>query len=134
MKVSDNIVSLRRYHDLTQKELSDRTGINQSVLSRIENGTRPVRDEELKIFADFFNVSADYLLGRESSVLPPSNVQSTLLNDFEELNEDGRQAILFMLGSLKKSHPKQIKNSGIVQANIGNGNVLTVGNNNRYKF
>ena len=106
MKTSDNIASLRRYHDLTQKELSDHTGINQSVLSRIENGTRPVRDDELKIFADFFDVSADYLLGRDSKGNSLSKRQSALLGIFDGLNDEGQNTLMNVLGSLKVSHAR----------------------------
>lgn len=49
---------------LTQLELSNKLDINNSVLSRIEAGKRPVEDNELIKFADFFEVDSDYLLGR----------------------------------------------------------------------
>ncbi|MBR4695670.1 MAG: helix-turn-helix transcriptional regulator, partial [Selenomonadaceae bacterium] len=38
--------------DILQQELANTIGINVSVLSRIENGTRPVRDDELIKIAD----------------------------------------------------------------------------------
>ncbi|MCI1921936.1 MAG: helix-turn-helix domain-containing protein [Liquorilactobacillus nagelii] len=61
------IQSLRETFDLQQAELADKININRSVLNRIENGTRPLRDDEIKKIADFFEVSADYLLGRKHS-------------------------------------------------------------------
>ncbi len=37
--------------------------ISQSILSKIENGKRPVYDIELKIFAKVLGVSINWLLG-----------------------------------------------------------------------
>ena len=87
MSVCGKIIELRERCGLNQKELAERLSMNRSVLNRIENGTRPVRDDELKIFADYFNVSADYLLGR---VAPKSHAlsdeQTSVLNSFDSLN------------------------------------------------
>ena len=70
MSVSSRIMELRERRGLNQKELAENLKINRSVLNRIENGTRPVRDDELKIFADYFDVSADYLLGLSDNPAP----------------------------------------------------------------
>lgn len=77
MFLGQRIVSLREEHDLTQKELAEKLDFNRSVLNRIEQGIRPCRDDELKKIANFFDVSADYLLGRESS---PGNKPPKHLN------------------------------------------------------
>lgn len=60
----DRIRKQRERLGLTQLELATKVDINNSVLSRIEAGKRPVEDNELIRFADFFEVDADYLLGR----------------------------------------------------------------------
>ena len=36
----------------------------QNTISRYENGAREAGYESLNLFADYFNVSVDYLLGR----------------------------------------------------------------------
>lgn len=64
MVLGYKIRKLREYHGLSQLELSKKFKISNSVLSRIEQGERSVRDDELLAFADFFDVSTDYLLGR----------------------------------------------------------------------
>jgi transcriptional regulator with XRE-family HTH domain len=62
--VGKNIKRLREERDWTQIQLSQKVGINNSVLSRIESGKRDVEDYLLVKFAEVFNVSTDYLLGR----------------------------------------------------------------------
>ncbi|MEK4732836.1 helix-turn-helix domain-containing protein [Paenibacillus sp. FSL L8-0641] len=66
----DRIKLLREERGLSQLELAERIGINNSVLSRIESGKRAIEDKELNVFADFFEVSGDYLLGRSISRSP----------------------------------------------------------------
>ena len=55
---------LRKEHNLTQVELQMRTGIEQSLLSKFENGERIPPTETLITLADFYNVSIDYILCR----------------------------------------------------------------------
>ena len=102
MNIASKISDLRRSRDLTQKELSDKIGINQSVLNQIEKGTRPIRDDELKTIADYFNVSTDYLLGRDNlnrnTLL--SNEQKKLLRGFDGLNDEGKKAIMVLISQM----------------------------------
>lgn len=75
MNVGKRIAQLREAQGMSQALFSEKIGINRSVLNRIEFGTRPVRDNELRDIANFFHVSADYLLGNEPQVkvFPPDN-------------------------------------------------------------
>lgn len=61
--VGDRIKRLRERMGITQLEFSNRVGINNCVLSRIEAGKRPVEDDELRLFVNFFETNSDYLLG-----------------------------------------------------------------------
>ena len=109
MSVSNKIIKLRERCGLNQKELAERLSINRSVLNRIESGTRPVRDDELKIFADYFNVSADYLLGRETPKAPAlSDEQTTILKSFDDLNDAGRNALIVVLNGLRAAYPARV--------------------------
>ena len=109
MSVSVNITRLRENLGLNQKELAENLGMNRSVLNRIENGTRPVRDDELKIFADYFDVSADYLLGRETPKTPIlSDEQNKVLGIFDSLNPTGRNALIAVLNGLRAAYPAHV--------------------------
>ncbi|WP_236418710.1 helix-turn-helix transcriptional regulator [Paenibacillus sp. JJ-223] len=71
MSVSgERIKKLREEKGLSQLEFAERIGMSNSVLSRIESGKRPLEDEEINLFADFFEVSGDYILGRSISKTP----------------------------------------------------------------
>lgn len=64
MKIGERIVKLRESKGWSQRELAQRSGLNNSVMNRIETGDRPLKDHEVSIFADIFDVTTDYLLGR----------------------------------------------------------------------
>ena len=121
MKFNNSLAGILAEQNLKQADLCRMTGISTALMSKyMTDKASPSLDNALMI-AKALGITLDYLVGRKSESTCLSKAQTTLL------------ALLFMLGSLKRSHPKQGKNSGIVQANIGNGNVLTVGDNNYYK-
>ena len=104
MSASDRIANLRKDHNWTQEELGKILNISQSVLNRIEKGTRPIRDEELKLFANVFNVSTDYLVGNKKLMQPIDEEEKDLLKNFRSLTSEGRNALKVVLDSLKVSH------------------------------
>ena len=59
---------LRKGRGLTQEELGKATGIGRSAIGNYENGSRTPSTEVLEIFADFFGVDMDTLLGRKPIV------------------------------------------------------------------
>ena len=54
---------LRKDNNLSMKQLSLKVGIADSCISRWENGQTIVNADQLIIFAKFFDVSVDYLVG-----------------------------------------------------------------------
>lgn len=55
---------LRKLHGITQVRLSMDLCMSQNTISRYETGEREADYKTLILFADYFNVSIDYLLGR----------------------------------------------------------------------
>lgn len=65
IKVSANKLKvLRKNKHLTQIAVQMKTGIEQALISKFENGERVPPTETLIILADFYDVSIDYILGR----------------------------------------------------------------------
>ena len=61
---------LREDHDLPQKQVAALLGIDQRVYSNYELGKRTLPLPHLVTLADFYHVSADYLLGRTDDPRP----------------------------------------------------------------
>ena len=55
---------LRKKRHISQVKLAMDLNINQNSISRYETGEREADYKSLIAFADYFNVSIDYLLGR----------------------------------------------------------------------
>ncbi|MBR1820585.1 MAG: helix-turn-helix transcriptional regulator [Clostridia bacterium] len=53
---------LRKERGISQLKLATDLSMNQNSISRYENGTREADYATLKKFAEYFNVSIDYLL------------------------------------------------------------------------
>ncbi len=62
--MTNNLKKLRKQAGLTQISLQMKTGIEQALLSKFENGDRIPPTETLITLADFYNVSMDYIMGR----------------------------------------------------------------------
>lgn len=62
--MKNNLKKLRKERNLTQVGLQMQTGIEQSLLSKFENGERVPPTETLITLADFYRVSIDYILCR----------------------------------------------------------------------
>ena len=109
------ISDIRESNGVLQKELARAINVDPVVLNRIEKDKRPARGDEIKAIADYFDVTADYLLGRKTANYSPplSDEQSSLLKKYDALADDGRQLIQSLLNSLLISHPK--KSSGVIQ-------------------
>lgn len=55
--------NLRIDHDKSQREIADYLGTEQSYYAKYENGKRPLPIDRLKKLCEYYNVSADYILG-----------------------------------------------------------------------
>lgn len=64
MQTSEILKDLRISAGYTQKDLSHLLGIGQSTIVGYEKGEREATARILALYADFFNCSVDYLLGR----------------------------------------------------------------------
>lgn len=57
------IKEARKNSGYTQQQVEDNTGISRNTISRIENGSREPNIETLGKLIDFYEVSADWILG-----------------------------------------------------------------------
>jgi repressor LexA len=61
---AQRLLGLRENLKLTQQKLSKLLGISQTAVNRYEHGQTSINANALRKYADFFDVSADYILGR----------------------------------------------------------------------
>ena len=102
---------LRERENLTVRDLGKLTNISYGSISMMENGDRSITEENLKIFAKFFNVSTDYLLGLSDTPNPNDDndiqlddFQFALYGEVKDLTEEQKQTLLNMAKFLKDSN------------------------------
>ena len=76
--------ALRKAKKVTLEQLSDETDISIASLSRYETGKRNPKISTIRTLAEYFEVSSDYLEGRDSSTDTVENI-SDLSNIFYQL-------------------------------------------------
>jgi transcriptional regulator with XRE-family HTH domain len=62
--ISGRLKSLRASVGFSQKRLAEKLGISQSGINRYENNQAEAPYKTLLIYADYFDVSLDYIYGR----------------------------------------------------------------------
>jgi len=62
--ISKKLIELRTSLNLSQMKLSNALGISQAAINRYEHQQASVPHKVIIKYADFFDVSADYILGR----------------------------------------------------------------------
>jgi transcriptional regulator with XRE-family HTH domain len=98
------IRELRKAKKVTMKELGNMIGVAESTMSLYETGKRKPDPETLSRLADYFNVSVDYLLGRDEGQPQPAPKYSTdqrkeiVLKKLEKKSLAQLEAILVALG------------------------------------
>lgn len=97
------IRGLREDKDLKQTEVANVIGTTQQHYSKYETGEYELPLRALAVLADYYNVSADYLMGRTdcregvaglNEKLYADHSVGALISDVLSLNEDGRKAVL----------------------------------------
>jgi len=119
--VAKRLTDLRTSLDFSQMRMAKQIGISQSALYRYENDIAPVPDKTLLKYAEFFDVSLDYIFGRtdkpegttfknEPEVLSRKAIREDEWNDFVEacfdprspMNKRLKEMILQMAGGEQK--------------------------------
>jgi len=99
----DRLKLLRRERGITQQELADAIGISKGGLCYYENTNRAPDITVLEKFADYFKVSADYLLGRTNAQTQKAKLQAVC--NFTGLSDTAVK----LLAELKENSPQQLQ-------------------------
>lgn len=104
--IGDKIRELRLMHRLSQNELAKSLHVSQQVITKWENGKSEPSSSAINNLASYFDVSADYLLGRTSSKVPEKDLsQNQKLVAYSidpDTSDEERDAIIEMVKAAKK--------------------------------
>ncbi|WP_301388080.1 helix-turn-helix domain-containing protein [Enterococcus entomosocium] len=100
MNTYEIIKELAKEKKMSIRQLEMNFGYSNGYLAKWKNNTP--NSDELSRIADFFNVSVDYLLGRETSSKETElrkALENVLSFDGEEMTESDKEAIIaYMMG------------------------------------
>lgn len=142
----ENLRKLRISKGLQQKELAPLLNIKISTYCQYETGKRQPDYDTLKKIADYFEVSTDYLIGREEQTEQRKGIRIPVLGrvaagipieaiedilDYEEITEDeARMGEYFALKIKGHSMEPTISNGDVVivirQQTVDNGDIAIV--------
>lgn len=71
------LAELRQDRGLTQDQLAEIISVSPGTISNYEHGRHLPDLDKLKMIADYFHVTTDYLLGRTSSSIPIDLLQKS---------------------------------------------------------
>ena len=93
------LLELRKKKGMTQAEIAKLLRITPQAYSLYETGKNNIGNETLCMLADFFNVSTDYLLGRQD-LLPSflNDEERELIEQYKALDKRARDGVKNMIG------------------------------------
>ena len=80
--LGERLKEIRELRNFPQKQVADFLGLQRPNYSKIENNHQNMNHKQLKLFCEFCDVSADYLLGINSS-----NKKTFSLDSIDDLND-----------------------------------------------
>lgn len=95
-RFSEQLSALRHEKGLSQKQAADGLGISQALLSHYENGIREPKLEFVVRACDYYGVTADWILGRQSDSgreeVQMAEALAALVNRLAEVNQPDQTA------------------------------------------
>ena len=81
MYYTQRLKDLREDHDLTQEELAKLLNMKREQYRRYEAGINEIKAKHIIMFAKFYNVSTDYILGLTDEQKPSwqSNIKNNVV-------------------------------------------------------
>lgn len=90
---TNRLKQLRKDSKITQEQLAQYLGVDQSLITKLENGTRSLNITLIEKICNLFGCSEEYLLGGEDAFIPlnfafrANSVQSEDLESIASINK-----------------------------------------------
>lgn len=96
---ADRVKHLRQFRELNQVQLAEKLGVKKQSISNWENDNIMPSVEMLEKIADYFDVSTDYLLGRDAK-----ETNGTLMLDITGLTPQQAEHIRLLVDDLRNNN------------------------------
>lgn len=90
IRFSNRLKELRQNRDVMQLELAKTLNVHKTTISNWENGKRFPDEDMLNKIAEYFNVSMNYLLGKDEIIEGESISNAIKRRVYLEMTDDGK--------------------------------------------
>lgn len=106
LALNEKLKSLRKELKLSQEYVANVLGINRTVVTTIESGTRKVTSDELKAFSELYGVTLDELMYDKDV----NNETKMFARTFSELSDLDKKEIMNLIEFKKKIRNQGVRN------------------------
>ena len=100
--IAERLRLAREQAGLSQGQVARMVGKHRPTISEIEAGRRRVSAEEVGVFADIYEVSASWLLGRDGDSTELHDRVQLAARELAKLRPDDLDRVLSLLGSMRE--------------------------------
>ena len=100
MNIGQRLAKLRKEHHFKQTDIAAKVNESQQVISNIERGVTMPDIEQLKQFADIYNISLDQLVGREFFGDDSDDVERQIISYIKQMDDEGKELSLGLLSQV----------------------------------
>lgn len=98
--IGKRLAEIRKSKKFKQTELAEMLNVSQQVISNIERGVTAPDIEQLKKFADIYNISLDQLVGREFLGDDADDVERKIISYIKRMDDEGKELSLGLLSQV----------------------------------
>jgi transcriptional regulator with XRE-family HTH domain len=103
------IKAMREIFKISQAALGNVVGVERSTICQYESGKRRPDVSILEAMANYFNVSIDFLMGRDFEItIPVSTWHQSLQDDYARANSNLKEYMLYKYGGIKFSTDQEL--------------------------
>lgn len=108
---SKNLKYLRKLKNISRSELADKLKVNQSTVSRWENGDMGITVDNAYDVAKYFNVSISDLTGKDIANTNNDSfdeLDQVLFSKMKDLSDSDKKAVLSVINAIHKEVDEEL--------------------------
>lgn len=98
--IGERLAKLRKENHYKQNDIAEKLHVSQQVISNIERGQTTPDIEQLKKFADIYQISLDQLVGREFYGGNEDDVENQIIGYIKQMDKKGKELSLGLLSQV----------------------------------
>lgn len=94
MEIGNRIEKVLQKRNISQRELADRIGLDESIVSRIISGDRKIKADVLANIATALQVTSDYLLGIENEDFDSTRIIRLIARNSSKMDDSEKKKLI----------------------------------------